>query len=278
VLDDVLHLLRCPTCSSPLGRVDGTVRCAQGHSFDVARQGYLSLLGGDARLGSADTAPMVAAREAFLQAGHFKSLAEAVAGECERVLTADGCVVDLGAGTGWYATRVLERLADRVALALDLSRHALQRAARAHPRLSAVRADAWRGLPLRDQVAALALSVFSPRNAAELARVLRPDGTLVVVAPMAAHLAELVAPLGLLGVDERKHERLSEQFEPHFVLLRRRELTWPLRLARADARNAAAMGPSAFHLTPAELEARVAALPDPVTATAAVTLATYRPR
>ena len=278
MLDDVLHLLRCPTCSSPLGRVDGTVQCAQGHSFDVARQGYLSLLGGDDRLGSADTAPMVAAREAFLQAGHFKPLAEAVGGECERVLTADGCVVDLGAGTGWYATRVLERLPDRVALALDLSRHALQRAARAHPRLSAVRSDAWRGLPLRDQVAALALSVFAPRNAAELARVLRPDGALVVVAPMAAHLAELVAPLGLLGVDERKHDRLSEQFEPHFALLRRRELTWPLRLPRADARNVAAMGPSAFHLTPAELEARVAALPDPVRATAAVTLATYRPR
>ena len=139
VLDDALDLLICPHCGAGLTRTGGSVACANAHSFDVARSGYLSLLPGDARLGSADTAEMVAAREAFLAAGHFDRLAEALGAEAERVAgdaggLPAGCVVDLGAGTGWYLARVLDRLPGRTGLALDLSKHALRRAARAHPR------------------------------------------------------------------------------------------------------------------------------------------------
>ncbi len=44
VLDDLLSLLRCPHCGGALERAGDAVRCADGHSFDLARQGYLSLL------------------------------------------------------------------------------------------------------------------------------------------------------------------------------------------------------------------------------------------
>ena len=57
MLADVLEHLRCPHCRQPL-RLDGrTVRCRSGHAFDVARQGYVSLLTGDAGAG---TSPDVA--------------------------------------------------------------------------------------------------------------------------------------------------------------------------------------------------------------------------
>ena len=55
------------------------MRCGEGHSFDVARQGYLSLLAGEGTPHAGDTAEMVAARERFLGAGHFEPLAEALA-------------------------------------------------------------------------------------------------------------------------------------------------------------------------------------------------------
>src|SRR5918992_4528288 len=101
MLEDVLHLLTCPHCTAPLSREQGSLRCSRGHSFDVARSGYASLLPGDARLGSADSADMVAAREAFLGAGHLEPLADELAREAERALPGGeppGCVVDLGAG------------------------------------------------------------------------------------------------------------------------------------------------------------------------------------
>jgi 23S rRNA (guanine745-N1)-methyltransferase len=267
VLDDALDLLACPHCGGGLSRSGGSVACPNGHAFDVARSGYLSLLPGDAKLGSADTAEMVAAREAFLGAGHFEPLAEALTAEAERAEHPPGCVLDLGAGTGWYLARVLDRLPGRTGLALDLSKHALRRAARAHPRIAAAACDAWRPLPLRDATAALVLSVFAPRNGPEIARVLRPGGALVVVTPTARHLAELVDRLGLLTVDERKEERLAATLDAHLDLERRVEHEWSLDLAPEDVANAVAMGPSGRHVRP-----RDAGSPAAVTASLAISI------
>jgi 23S rRNA (guanine745-N1)-methyltransferase len=274
-LDDLLPLLRCPHCSAALGRAGEAVRCEAGHSFDLARQGYLSLLGREGTAHTGDTAQMVAARERFLGAGHFDRLAAEVA-----ELVADGvdqgvaptCLLDLGAGTGWYLARLLDRLPDARGLALDVSKPALRRAARAHPRLAAVAADAWRPLPLRDGVVAAVLNVFAPRNAPEIARVLRPGGLAAVVTPAPGHLAGLVEALGLLQVDERKDARLADQLAPHLNVVGRRLLEWRLTLDAAGARDAAAMGPSAFHIDPAELDERVGALPRTIDVAAAVTI------
>ena len=295
MLDDALQLLACPHCGGELSRIEGRVACPNGHSFDVARSGYLSLLPGDARQGSADTAEMVAARERFLGAGHFEPLAEALAEEAERALDGGaerarsddarrslgpeargtgpppGCVLDLGAGTGWYLARLLDRLPGRVGLALDLSKHALRRAARAHPRAAAVACDAWRPLPVRDSQAALVVSVFAPRDGAEIARVLQPGGALLVVTPTSRHLAELVTAHGLITVDERKEERLATQLGAHLDLRRRVEREWPMTLPPADAAAAVAMGPSAHHVA-------IQVGREPTETTASVTISTYRDR
>ena len=159
MLSDVLPLLRCPHCTGPLADAGPAVRCPRGHGFDVARQGYLSLLAGGGGTSTADTAAMVQARAAFLGAGHYDALSEAVAAAVGR-----GPVVDVGAGTGHHLARVLDRV-EGPGLALDLSKHAARRAARAHPRAGAVVADAWRALPVADAVAGTVLSVFAPRHA-----------------------------------------------------------------------------------------------------------------
>ena len=278
MLDAVLSLLRCPFCGGELARAGETARCPRGHSFDVARQGYLSLLAGDARLGTADSAEMVAARERFLAAGHFDPLADALAARCERALGhgPDGCVLDLGAGSGNYLACVLDAAPGRTGVALDLSKHALRRAARAHVRIGAVAADAWRPLPLRDGVCALVLSVFAPRDAAEVARVLAAGGALVIVTPGADHLGGLVGPLGLLGVDERKPERLAASLAPHLAPVDAVELAWTMELDHAGAADAALMGPSAHHLDPAALNAAVAALPEPVRVQGSVSIGLHR--
>ena len=279
MLEDVLPVLRCPHCGARLARQGGAVRCAAGHAFDVARQGYLSLLPGDAVLGSADTAQMVAARERFLDAGHFDPLADALTAEAQRALDhgPDGCVLDLGAGTGWWLSRILEAAPRRRGLALDLSKHALRRAARAHERIGAATADAWRPLPVCDGAAALALSVFAPRNGTEIARVLSPEGALIVVVPTGRHLIELVEPLGLLTVDERKPERLAAKLDRHLSVRSAWKLEWALTLAKAEVSDVVAMGPSAVHVDTAALREAVEGLPEPVSVTASVELSVRRP-
>jgi 23S rRNA (guanine745-N1)-methyltransferase len=249
---------------------DGNVRCAQGHSFDLAKQGYVNLVPGNG-----DTAEMVEAREAFLAAGHFRRLTGALVEEALGV-EARGAVVDVGAGTGHHLAYVLAAPPERQGVALDTSTAALRRAARIHPRVAAVGADAWKPLPLRDGVAALVLSVFAPRNADELARVLAPGGSLLAVTPTTRHLAELVGPLGLLSVPDEKEDRLDAQLAAHFELARRRPVEHAMFLTRDEAAQIVRMGPSAWHVDEQSVAERLAALPEPLTVTMSVTLSVFR--
>jgi 23S rRNA (guanine745-N1)-methyltransferase len=284
VLDDVLPYLACPYCGAGLTRTGTALHCARGHAFNVARQGYASLLPKKARGEGGDTAAMVQARADFLAAGHFADLATGVARAAAEAIAAAaadgaraGCVVESGAGTGYYLARVLDALPGRVGIALDRSRYALRRAARAHERIGAVACDVWRRMPVAATAAVLALNVFAPRNGAELRRILNPAGRLVVVTPDDDHLRELARALGLLAVDERKQERLAGKLGPYFDLTSQREYRDALELGRADMLAAAQMGPAAWHADEADLAARVRSLPEQVTATVSVRVAVFRP-
>ena len=271
-------LLACPVCGAGLSAdEDGAaLGCAAGHRFDRARQGHVTLLPPGHRPPSGDSAAMVADRTAFLDAGHYAGITQALA---DAVL-ADGSprtVLDLGGGTGHHLAAVLDRAPDAVGVVLDSSAYATRRAARAHPRALAVVADSWARWPVRDAVLDRVLVVFAPRNGPETARVLRPDGRLVVVTPTSDHLGELVGPLGLLRVDPDKAARLTATLEPHVEPVAGTGHRQELRLSRAAVATLVGMGPHARHLAPDRLDAALAALPEPVRVTVAVDVASYQP-
>ncbi|MEV4655288.1 putative RNA methyltransferase [Micromonospora sp. NPDC049301] len=187
-------------------------------------------------------------------------------------------VVDAGAGTGRYLGAVLAALPDAVGLALDVSKPALRRAARAHPRAAAALADTWQRLPLADASTSVLLNVFAPRNGPEFHRVLDPDGTLLVVTPAADHLAELVDALDLLRVDPDKADRVAGSLGGQFTPVSSAEHRAELALTRPEVATLVGMGPSAWHTDPAALATRLAALPEPVRVTVAVRLDVQRPR
>lgn len=228
---------------------------------------------------------MVAAREEFLAAGYYDPISALLAtaardatGEPSAATPGPRFVIDAGAGTAWHLAAVLDALPGAVGLALDVSKPALRRAARAHPRAVAALADTWGALPVAPGSADLVLNVFAPRNAAEFHRVLRPDGALLVVTPTAGHLGELVNRLELLRVDPDKAERVDAGLAGHFTAYAESSTRHTLLLDHRQVGNLVAMGPSAWHTDPDRLARRIAALPDPMPVTLSVRLASYRPR
>jgi len=162
---------------------------------------------------------------------------------------------------------VLDAVPGALGIALDTSRPALRLAARAHPEIAAVVGDVWEALPLQDAVVDLALVVFAPRNGAEIARVLAPSGTAVVVIPTPEHLNEL-AHLHAVQVDPEKPERLERTLGAHLEHLATQPLRWTMQLSEDDVEHVIRMSPAGAHRR--EGEARAA------TVTGSVELRTYR--
>ncbi|MFB7916325.1 putative RNA methyltransferase [Streptomyces sp. NPDC056061] len=274
-LEPLLDLLRCPTCRARLHPADGALRCPAGHTFDIARRGYVGLLTGN-RATSGDDAAMVRARDRFLSAGGYGPLLGAVARLAARTAPERAVVVDVGCGTGYYLAGVLDRLPDARGLGLDTSVRALRAAAGAHDRAAAAAWDVFRPFPLADGVADLVLDVFAPRNPAEFHRVLRPSGRLVVVRPTGRHLHELHGRVpSMVTVDPAKEQRLRRTLGPRFRAVATERIEYPMPLAGTEALDLMGMSPSARHVSRADL-AESGPLADRVTVSVLAT--SYRPR
>jgi 23S rRNA (guanine745-N1)-methyltransferase len=247
------ELLRCPICQCDFAAVAGALVCPNRHSFDIARSGYINLLGGGRRrlpAAGGDSAAQLQHRAAFLDAGHLDAIGEMIA---QHVRHATGAnrrwgVIDAGCGTGHHLARSTALLTgSRVGLGLDISSAAGRHAARRWPSLAFATVDMWRPWPVQEGVADLVMSILAPKNFPEAARVLRPGGWLVVAYPGPEHLTELRDRFDLLRQHEAKSRRYAEALTrligtPSATRLYSRSLLSP-----AAVRDAVLMGPSARH-------------------------------
>jgi 23S rRNA (guanine745-N1)-methyltransferase len=214
-------------CHQPLTRRGDACVCERGHSFDIARSGYLNLLQPQDRRSRApgDAAAALDARARLLAAGVGASI---LAGFVERAATvmespADAVVLDLGCGTG----EALERVAGTVGahgVGIDISVEAIERAARRAPSLTWVVANADRRLPLLDARVALAMSFNARRSPAECARVLAHGGRLLVAVPAPDDLIELRALVQGAGVPRERADAVAQDHAPFFALEARQTL------------------------------------------------------
>nr|WP_312870563.1 methyltransferase domain-containing protein [Gordonia asplenii] len=235
--------------------------CSGGHRFDVARQGYVTLLGGGTRGLASDTAEMVAARTRVLaDAGPFASLRSVIAGIVEESAPDAEMLLDVGSGTGQYTAACLDRLPAAYGVGIDLSKVCARSTARAHPRLAGIVADAWSRLPLAGESVDTLISVFSPRNVDDFARVLRGGGRLVVAAPETGHLRELIEPMGMLRVGEDKYDALRTSTAHAFAEVSSQIVTYRSDVGESAIADLVGMGPSAFHLSSDEICSRARSL------------------
>lgn len=177
-------MYRCPKCKEALVRSDRTYRCAQTHSFDIARQGYVNLLLGNKKM-TGDNQEMVHARTAFLHHGYYAFLQQRI---CQLIDELHPSVlIDAGCGEGYYTNELKRQLPMCEIYGFDLSKFALKQAAKAHPEVAYAVASVA-DLPMCDACSDVVLSIFAPIYPEEVYRILRTQGYFVKVAPGPSHL------------------------------------------------------------------------------------------
>ena len=191
-----MSLFRCPLCAAPLERTAGAYRCPGGHSFDVAREGYVHLLPPNQKHSAlpGDDREMVLARRAFLSKGYYLPLLNTICSHLAALPGEAPVLLDTGCGEGWYTAGVYRSLLEdgkRPRMAgTDISKLALRTAARREKGVEFAVASSYR-LPLPDGSVDALLNCFSPLALEEFRRVLKPGGWFLYVVPGPRHLWEL---------------------------------------------------------------------------------------
>lgn len=225
-------MLLCPVrgCHMALVREERRMLCPRGHSFDVARSGYINLLQPQERRSKkpGDTAAAVIGRRRLHDCGVTEPLLQAIA---ELVAASPSDVVlDAGCGDGFYLG-TLERQTGFDAHGVDIAIPAIDAAARRYPGCEWIVANADRFVPYADRSFSIVLSITARMNAGEFRRVLRDDGRLLVALPAPDDLVEL------RGTGRDRAERTVETFAQDFALVEKRRITTAADLDAAAVRD-----------------------------------------
>ena len=252
----VLHqALRCPIEGAPLLMDELSLVCEYGHRFDVARQGYVNLLGAKDKRSKdpGDSKHMVSARAAFLSGDFYRPLADAcldvTLDYCSRVADSLITLIDAGCGEGYYLNHIQDNLPNdlrsRMSLVgFDISKWAVQQSAkRCH--------GTWfvgsnRHIPMADASVDLLFDIFGFPDYSSFRRILAHRGRLVRVTPGDRHLIQLREII----YPNIKSRSERTQYPSTFKVVAEKHITYEMTPGPEDLNYLLMMTPHMFRSTP----------------------------
>ncbi len=217
----------CPVCKKELVRVENSLKCPDGHCFDISRKGIVNLLRSN-RSHHGDDKRMVAARRAFLDKGYYKPLCGRISAFAAKYAGADCSLLDCGCGECYYTADIAAALASKGInadiIGIDVSKDALNAGASRHTGARLAAASVF-DIPLPDSSCDIIVSLFSPFSGDEYLRVLKGRGIYITAFPLAEHLFELkkavydepypnkVSPLDVEGFELAEYEECTFDME-----------------------------------------------------------------
>ena len=122
----------CPVCRAVLRANGRSLRCASGHTYDMARSGYVNLLppGRKSNARSGDPDSMVRARREFLSGGYYDRYVREAA-SLAAPFFGGGVMLDAACGEGHHTLILAESLRPALAVGIDASKKAADAAAKA---------------------------------------------------------------------------------------------------------------------------------------------------
>ena len=192
--------LACPIDGDGLEPSGKQLTCKNGHTFDLARQGYINLLPVQHKRSKqpGDSKAMVVARRRFLDTAIYQPIAERLS---QIVYTQicdknEVCLLDAGCGEGYYFDFLYKSLAMKQGtsvlsfIGLDISKDAIIQSTKRNKQISWI-VGTNRQPPLLDESVDIIICLFGFFSADGFNRVLKPGGRIILVDPGSGHLKEL---------------------------------------------------------------------------------------
>ncbi len=204
----------CPICKNELTQNSGGASCENGHSYDMAKQGYLHLLMSN-KMNSklpGDTAEMVRARRSFLEKGYYDIFSNELAKIAERLLEnkKHSVILDAGCGEGYYTSKLTGK--NREVFGIDISKPAVKLAAAKYKSIKFAVASLF-DIPMKKDSVDLLLNVFAPIVESEFLSVAKKGAYMVIAVPGQKHLWEMKEVLYDEPYENEKRHTEYEGFE-----------------------------------------------------------------
>ena len=202
------NIIICPVCKERLYRKEKALCCSSGHSFDVAKEGYVNLLTGNKKSGSltGDNKTMALCRHAFLEKGYYSCLKDALQNEFGDI---KGNVLDICCGEGYYTDALSG--SSKTVYAFDLSKEMVKLAAKRKNSSAFVANIA--SIPLESGSVNGAIHLFAPFHDREFSRIMSKDGVLFTVVPGKNHLMGMKQVLYEKPYENDEAPPLCDSFE-----------------------------------------------------------------
>lgn len=260
---------QCPLCKLALKTHQddapeiqlSTWLCANKHSFDKAKQGYVNLLPVQNKRSKmpGDDAQMVAARSTFFNTKPYHPLVKKLSELILSVISSDYAhddvprnsgkgssssikIYDSGCGEGYYLA-VLSALLSAPELSSksheftysghDISKPAVLAASKRNKDKQLVVASTI-NIPVVNDSQDIILQVFAPSCASEYARVLQANGMVITVDPAANHLFELKE----MVYEKPEQHQENDASLTGFAIAEQHNLSFDVTLATAEIRLA----------------------------------------
>jgi len=198
-MQDMTQFLRCPLCGGAFSRKENSFVCDKRHTYDIARQGYVNFVPGQKEMFYKKE--LFESRAKVFEAGVYAPVVQSLSEAIDRYVQKENPVLlDAGCGEGYYTKAVCPNR-EMTRIGFDLSKDAVKLAAKGPKNAFFFAAD-LKNIPMKDQTVDVLLDIFTPANYAEFARVLRPGGLVMKLAPRSGYLKEL----RLLAGDRLRHQ------------------------------------------------------------------------
>ena len=264
------HLL-CPLCDTPNtaellhpSTDQRSLVCAQNHTFDIAKQGYINLLPVQQKksLAPGDNKEMVLARKKFLGLGYYQPLVNTLVESCTQHLNTvhrnkqtetAPVILDAGCGEGYYTVKLHNALAiqypDLTTYGFDIAKPAVIEAAKRNKFLSCF-VSTIKAIPIATQSCDLIISVFSPMQPSQFQRLLKPSGSLMILCAGKNHLHQLKSLL-YDNTSEYNEDKFLAQMDSHFTLSKRIPIQQAMEMkSNHDILSLLAMTPHFWRTSP----------------------------